>query len=305
MSIHQKDPLFNTALKSRREKRKFMLEFGSKLARQKRFVLFEDDKLAGALSLEIRKNSIFVYAVGLLDKFKRKGYGTYLMDFTEDFARDRKKEIVCFSVLLENNPAVSMYKKLNYKSMGVGLTLLRIFMWKLRDEIENKESNKHKLEFKLITNPDEIKVKNYEWWLNEISHFAGKEASIICDKDNLIEFDFKKEWFVYEIFTDNNSSGLMIIIPSNFFQTLLLFSDPKVTWNKEWLLSFIKNIYEDKIILQNFSQNKNVKRIELSKSSVLQLFLTHQHKNNIFNILGKDLAMHDVTEDRQIMFKKL
>ncbi|NHJ49199.1 MAG: GNAT family N-acetyltransferase, partial [Asgard group archaeon] len=196
MTIHQKDPLFSTALKSRREKLKFMIDFGSKLARQKRFSLYENGKLAGALSLEIRKKSIFVYAVGLLEEFKRKGYGTYLMSFTEKFARYKNKKFVCFSVLLENTPAISMYEKLDYKSMGVGLTLLRLFMWKMRDEIEKNEFQDNKIDFRSLKNPIEIREKNLEWWLREISHFAGKDASVIASKDKLIEFDFKKEWFV-------------------------------------------------------------------------------------------------------------
>jgi ribosomal protein S18 acetylase RimI-like enzyme len=307
MTIHQKDPLFSNALKTRRSKRKFMLDFGFKLAKQKRFVLYDNNQVAGALSLEIRRNSIFVYAVGLMEDFRRKGYGTYMMNFTEEFANKKNKKMVCFSVLLENTPAVSMYDKLGYSSMGVGFTLLRIFLWKLRPEIKNHQSDSVRISFRYLSNFQKTKAKSFYWWLEEIAAITNESIKLMADSDKLLEFDFKQEWSSYEIFTNDQPSGIFLVIPSNFFDTIILFSSPKLTWNKEWFYTFIQEIYDKKIIRSRLSPNvnKTSKQMELGKSSVLQIFLTHQHKDKIMTHLGEKFALHDETEDRQLLFKLL
>ena len=128
LKIHQEDPLFKKAQETKNSRRKFYCNFASKLARQSRFILLDKDKVVGSLSLEKRKHSFFVYAVGVVKEFRRKGYGTVLMNFTEEFARRKNKNFICFSVLLENKPAVDMYEKLKYHSQGVGLTLVRVFL---------------------------------------------------------------------------------------------------------------------------------------------------------------------------------
>ena len=307
IKIHQEDPIFKTAQKSFWSKFKFTLNFGSKLAKQNRFILLENNKIAGALSLEIRKKSIFVYAIGLLDDFKRKGYGTYLMNFTEKFAKQKKKEFVCFSVLVDNKPAIKLYEKLQYKSLGIGLTLLRLFMWKFNSELDITNLSNIQLSFKPLLKISEKQKKNFHWWFEEIKNFAGEKGYFLAKNDDLIEFNFKKHWLVYEIYTNNIPVGSLVIIPSNLFQTILLFSSPELTWNKEWFNNFIKVIYEQKLIVHKFSPITNTasKQIELSKASVLQVFLTHQHKDNLLKIIKKELATHDNTEDRQILYKSL
>ncbi len=302
LEIHQEDPIFKKAQESKKSQREFYINFASKLAKQSRFVLLENGKVAGCLSIEKRKHSYFVYAVGIVKEFRRKGYGTILMNFTENFARERNRNFVCFSVLLENEPAVKMYEKLNYHSQGVGLTLVRLFLWKLK--YEEKLDVKVNIAFRKLSHIKEIEKIAYFWWAKEIEAFAGKDAYMISTEDKILELEFNENWPVYEIKTNGESSGLLIIIPSDFFHTAVLFSDSNKTWSIQWFYSLLNCLMKQKIIPLKNATNKD-NSIKLEKSSVLQLFLTHQHKDNLLSKLDSNIALHDSTEDRQILFKKI
>ena len=227
------------------------------------------------------------------------------MQFTEQFAKKHKKDYVCFSVLLENKPAIVLYNKLNYKSLGIGLTLVRTFLWKLEDKIPSEHNLK--IGFRKIKNQKEVKEKTYHWWFEEIEAFAGKEACELAKKDSLLELDFKTEWPVYEIITDNIATGILAILPSALYQSIVLFSDPSRTWNQDWLLAFISTLQKQKLIALN--QNRKVtdssKQFRLNKSSILQFFLTQQHKDNMISSLGSSNLSHNSNEDRQILYKKI
>ncbi|MHA1504827.1 MAG: GNAT family N-acetyltransferase, partial [Candidatus Heimdallarchaeota archaeon] len=127
IQIHQNDPIFKRSRASAWKRFRFFSVLAIKIAKQKRFYLIIDDKITGALSIDIRDKSVFVYAVGLKEEYRRQGYGTYLMEYTETLAKKIGKQYVCFSVLLENVPAITMYSKMGYKSQGLGLTLIRFF----------------------------------------------------------------------------------------------------------------------------------------------------------------------------------
>ena len=304
MKIHEEDPIFKKAQESRKSKIKFYFNFASKLAKQSRFVLLENGKVAGSISLEKRKHSFFVYAVGVKKEFRRKGFGSILMKFTEDFAKKKNRHFICFSVLLENKPAVKMYEKLEYHSQGVGLTLVRLFLWKIKTAKQESEIS-DKISFRKLTKLNEIKKLAYFWWAKEIEALAGTEAMHVSLEDSILELDFNPEWPSFEIKTNDKPTGLMIIIPSDFFQTAVLFSDPQSTWRKKWFFDLLEFITKQKIVHTRNTGNMKSGNIKLEKSSVLQIFLTHQHKDNLISYLASDLLIHDSTEDRQILFKKM
>ena len=306
LEIHKKDPVFTKASESAWSKFNFSITFGWKLARQSRFILLENKSAAGALSLEKRNQSIFVYAVGILPEFRRKGYATELMKFTEDFARKKKRTFVSFSVLLENEPAIKMYEKLEYRSQGVGLTLIRFLLWKVNNELSQFES-KEKIRFRKMENSKEIKDKTYNWWYKEIEYSIGEEAMVLSKKDSLIDFEFKPEWAVYDILTEDISTGTLAIIPSGFFKTIVLFTDPVKTWKNKWHLNLIKELYDQNILQLTESENKQKKpnNHSVSNSSLLQIFLTNQHMIYIQNSFDEKAVIHDSAKDRQIYFKKI
>ncbi len=305
MQIHRKDPIFREASDSTWKSIKFFTNFTLKVLKQSKYHLIVDNKVAGALALEKKGNSIFVYAIGVKEEYRRQGYGSYLMQFTEQFAKKHNKAYVCFSVLLENKPAIAMYNKLDYKSLGIGLTLVRTFLWKLEDKMPSEHNLK--IGFRKIENQKEVKEKTYHWWTEEIEAFAGMEACELAKKDSLLELDLKAEWSVYEIITDNVASGVLAILPSDLFQSIVLFSDPSRTWNQDWSFAFISTLQIQKLIALN--QNRKVtdssKQFKLNNSSILQFFLTQQHKDNMIASLGSSNLSHNSNEDRQILYKKI
>ena len=302
--IHEKDPIFKKANNSFFSRLKFLLDFSWKILFQYKYILLENNAVAGALALDKKKHSIFIYAVGLLPQFRRKGYGTYLMNFTEEFAKQHKRNFVNFSVLLENTPAVSMYKKIGYQPLGLGLTLIRFFNNKLTKYNEPTSSdNLDKISFKQLVTVKEIDAKAKHWWGEEIEALAGSYSREISYKDDLLVFDFKKEWKIFEVFTNTEESGLIAILPSEVFLTLVIFSHPEKTWTLEWTELLLCTILKEQLIYSSITRNsQSTGLFSIETPPLIQIFLTYQHleplaaKNNSHFV-------HDPMEDRQIFFK--
>ena len=222
--IHQKDPIFKRASMNFRKKIRFFAGLSYKIAKQKRFHLKIDSEIVGALSLDIRDKSLFVYAVGLKKEYRKQGHGTYLMNYTEALAKELGKQYVCFSVLLENIPAITMYSKLGYKSQGLGLTLIRFFNKHLMDYTTNTE-----LTLNRLIKKKDITYKSTHWWLKEIEALSGKDGLILTYDDSLLDFDFKREWDIFEISTKGVSKGVIAILPTELFPTVVLFFHLDIT----------------------------------------------------------------------------
>jgi len=304
--IHKKDPLFKKALASIWSRLKFTLSFGFRLLRQDRFVLRVGNKIAGALALQRRKKSIFIYAIGVLPSFRRQGYGTMLMRFTEDFALKKNRQFVCFSVLLENQPAVNLYQKLGYHSQGIGLTLIRLLMKKFSTISEPMEKSDNAIRLEPITNPMKKKAKTFHWWNEEIATIS-RDARELCEVDKLLEFDFHPDWKVYAIISNEEEAGILINLTSSYLPTFVLFSSPTKTWTKQWFLIFLSLIVKQCASQQEeqATETSRGQKQRLFPPSLWQIFLTHQHKEHLMATFGKGFIIPDTTEDRQIYFKKL
>ena len=304
MLIHEEDPIFKVANETFCSKLKFRISFAINLAKQHKYILLEKNRVAGALSIEKKKFSIFIYAIGVLKEHRRKGFGTKLLLFTEDLARKFKKKFITFSVLLANKPAITMYEKNGYQSQGIGLTLIRVFIERM-----SKGDSESNISINISLQP--LKRKNrhaklFYWWLEEIEFFAGKEARILCESDSLLEFDFKSKWHFYEIFTENQSSGILVVIPSEFIQSMILFSNPTQTWNKVWLAKFLKELCRKTIIPIKLDRT-SVKESNSNKlnQTLIQIFVTQQHKESILKTNKEQLSLPSINEDRQIYFKNI
>ncbi|MHA1124233.1 MAG: GNAT family N-acetyltransferase [Candidatus Heimdallarchaeota archaeon] len=299
--IHQKDPIFKRAQKNKRKKMRFFADLSYKISKQKRFYLMLDDEIAGALSLDIRKKSVFVYAVGLKEKYRRQGYGTYLMSYTEELAKKIGKQYVCFSVLLENIPAITMYNKLGYKSQGLGLTLIRFFNKHLSGFTTDID-----MSLRRLTKIKDITHISTHWWLKEVEALSGNDGLILTQDDSLLDFDFKREWDIFEITTEGEPKGIVAILPTELFPTMVLFS-AKDTWKLDWLktlLLLVSGYIESRNVTKEIS-GKNNKKKNTYTNALTQIFLTHQHKDSLQKENKDKLFYHDITEDRQILYKKL
>lgn len=303
LAIHKEDPIFSQAMRSFWDKIKFSLNFGWKLFWQRKYVLLEEHQRAGALALEVRKQSIFVYAVGLLEPYRRKGYGTKMMKFTEDFARKKGKKFVCFSVLLQNYPAMALYKKLGYHSLGLGLTLIRYFLKNLTDNLPI--SDKQQINFKKLNKMRKIKQKALSWWVKEAEALCGEDIIELCFSDFQLLVDFKRNWSVYEIIADGETSGLVAILPSFKTLNILLFSHPS-TWNIEWTNSFLRKLLklnDENIPLTQFKTHSHPRADK--RYGFIQIFITHQHKDKLWTKGQTKRFTHDAHDDRQILFKRI
>ena len=302
IEIHKADPIFKKAQRNFNERLKFFLSFSYKLSKCSRYILLDNDKVVGALSLEKKKRSLFIYAIGLLEKYRRKGYGTILMRFAEFFAQKSQKDYITFSVLLENKPAVSLYEKLGYNSLGLGLTLIR-YLKTDEKESQSKLSKEYNFSFRLLKNNKSIDSKAKFWWIKEIEAIAGKEAAEICLIDELLDFDFKYTWDIYEIYYNEETIGIFSSLPSSLFPTIVLFSDPEKTWNIRWTEKFVEVFLN--LNLENMRRKKQGDLFSKKKTSFIQIFLTHQHRNSLKIEKEAIKLYYDTTEDRQVYFKKI
>jgi ribosomal protein S18 acetylase RimI-like enzyme len=307
IKIHIKDPIFRRAMATTWNKIKFYFSFGWKLLWQHRFAIYNKNDFVGALSIELRKHLTFIYAVGVLQEYRHQGYGTKLMSFAEDFTRDHNRDYVCFSVLLANKPALSLYKKLNYKSQGIGLTLIRFLRRVLVNSSAVDSEKQYDLSFRLITNRKKMRDKTHYWWAKEIEVYTGKELCELSQQDNLLSFDFKRNWRFFEILTDKKPSGIMAILPSDAIYSLIIFSDPDLTWNLNWTFQFLTDVLQKKLGKTNNFQtySQQIQSRALQKEAIINIFLTHQHKNALKKPHSKNIFIHESTEDRQIFYKKV
>lgn len=82
-------------------------------------------ELIGILWLKIRPKydesgtCVFVYYINIIEKYRRKGYGTKLMKFTEHVAKERGIKWIELSSLKFLTPAIAMYKKLGYNEISI------------------------------------------------------------------------------------------------------------------------------------------------------------------------------------------
>ena len=301
LKIHEMDPLFKKAQQNLKEKIKFFINFSFKLIPQYRFALTLNKKVIGALALEKKKKSVFIYAVGIKEEFRRKGFGTYLMNYSEDFALRKGREFVNFSVLLQNKPAIKLYEKLGYKSQGLGLTLVRYLE---RVAIKNAKTN-NQTNYHIILTPN-LNSKYYqkiakEWWLKEIAYSSGKDAAEICRIDKMLDFEIKSNWKNYEIKQDNEKIGYVAILPFDLFPTIVVFSNPEKTWNEDWTRNFLKLLTKK----AELDKKSNSSVLKARSVPIVQIFLTHQHKDALLKDATPNYFVSDTTEDRQILFKKL
>jgi ribosomal protein S18 acetylase RimI-like enzyme len=109
----------------------------------KNYFCYHNSILTGLLSLRTKKGSdAFIFGVAVLPEFRKKGLGKYMMDFSEKRAKETKKKFMALAVLNSNEPAVNLYKKLDYKFVGLGVTPISISI----DKITKSKSNSIELE---------------------------------------------------------------------------------------------------------------------------------------------------------------
>ncbi|MGV8141978.1 MAG: GNAT family N-acetyltransferase [Candidatus Woesearchaeota archaeon] len=78
------------------------------------FVAEENDKIAGAMYLEIHTTYIYLHTVIVDQKYKRKGIGSAMLRYTEAIAKKKKIDLIEMMVEENNNAMKKCVKKNRY-----------------------------------------------------------------------------------------------------------------------------------------------------------------------------------------------
>ena len=107
------------------------------------YFCYYNGKRAGVLALRTKKGTdAFIYGIAVLPEFRKKGLGKFMMDFSEKRAKETQKKFMALAVLSSNESAINLYKKTDYKFVGLGVTSISVPL----DKIAKSESNSIKLE---------------------------------------------------------------------------------------------------------------------------------------------------------------
>ncbi|WP_407389976.1 GNAT family N-acetyltransferase [Carnobacterium jeotgali] len=83
------------------------------------FFLLDNEEIVGYLKLNIgdaqteniAENALEIERIYILSNLKRKGYGTFLIEKAEQFAKQKNKKVIWLGVWEKNFSALSFYKK--------------------------------------------------------------------------------------------------------------------------------------------------------------------------------------------------
>ncbi|MGQ9507084.1 MAG: GNAT family N-acetyltransferase [Candidatus Bathycorpusculaceae bacterium] len=84
------------------------------------FVAEHEGKIVGYSRMHLYRwnNSAYITTVLVDAEHRRKGIGTHLLKFMENFARQRKARVLMFDTSTDNAPALQLYFKNGFKICG-------------------------------------------------------------------------------------------------------------------------------------------------------------------------------------------
>ncbi|MHA1222985.1 MAG: GNAT family N-acetyltransferase [Candidatus Heimdallarchaeaceae archaeon] len=136
------------------------------------YYCYLNKKRAGLLSLRTnRATEAFIYGIAVLPKYRRRGLGKFMMNFSEKRAKETNKTFMALAVLCNNEPAVNLYKKYGYKVLGEGVSFLSISV----NKISKTEKNTLKLE-QIKTYNEELKELFSDIILKQIGSASGNDG---------------------------------------------------------------------------------------------------------------------------------
>lgn len=78
----------------------------------------KDGEVAGYMGMHIVLDECYIANIAVKDKFRRQGIGQKLLSTAEKTAKERNCSFISLEVRVSNTPAISLYKKLGYASVG-------------------------------------------------------------------------------------------------------------------------------------------------------------------------------------------
>ncbi|MHA1200339.1 MAG: GNAT family N-acetyltransferase [Candidatus Heimdallarchaeaceae archaeon] len=257
------------------------------------YYCYYKDEQAGILSLRTKKGTdAFIYGIAVLPKFRKEGLGKFMMDFSESRAKETQKKYLALVVLGSNIPAVNLYKKMDYKIVGNGVTTISISL----DKVVKTTKNTIKLELvKDYTN--EIKEDFSDIFLSQVKTISQNDG-VDYNKENRIDAYHKdisknisKANYQFLQVSDNEENiGYLICRNKGTTKSCSIYLQTKVILTVE-LLS--KLAYQTKVRIE---ENDGFEELQF------RVFI-HQ-ADKIIEIQKSDF-IRDSTLDKYLMIKKI
>ena len=257
------------------------------------YFCYHNGKQAGLLSLRTKKgNEAYIFGIAVLPEFRKRGLGKYMMDFSEKRAKETKKKFTALAVLNSNEPAVNLYKKLDYKFVGLGMTPITISLSK----ITKSKSNPIKLETILVYT-DEFKNLFSDTVLSQIKTVSQNDGVEYVreyrindyHKDIAKNISKTKNRF-FQVLDNNEQIGFLFCRNKGTTNVCSVYLQSKTILTNE-LLSYLAEKLKDLI-----EDNENYEEL------VFRVFL-HQ-ADKLIDLQDSDFV-RDSTLDKSLMFKRI
>ncbi|MHA1827635.1 MAG: GNAT family N-acetyltransferase [Candidatus Heimdallarchaeaceae archaeon] len=257
------------------------------------YYCYLNKKRAGLLSLRTnRATEAFIYGIAVLPKYRRRGLGKFMMEFSEKRANETNKKFMSLAVLCNNEPAVNLYKEYGYKTLGEGVSFLSISV----DKILKTEKNTLKLEQVKMYN-EELKKFFSDIILQQIESVSGNDGIEYIKENRLdgyhtqiIRYINRGRFPLHRILSEENKT-LGFIFYRLAKETLICSLYLHVDICKTDFLSKLA----EKIKLE-INPRSNIKRFKLR---------VPLHVANKLLDLNKTSFIRDSSLDKFLMFKKI
>lgn len=82
------------------------------------FILIDGDKLLGFAGLWFNIDEAHIMNIAVKDEYRKNGFGTRLLKFLIEEAKEKRKACITLEVREDNMPAIALYEKLNFEKIG-------------------------------------------------------------------------------------------------------------------------------------------------------------------------------------------
>lgn len=256
------------------------------------YLCYLSGKRAGVLSLRTnRAAEAYIYAIAVNQKYRKKGLGKHMMNFSEERAKKLKKNFMALAVLWDNIPALELYEKYNYQPLGEGHTFIKIAVKDI------KQIGVYNLQLERVTVYNKSERKSFEnIFLQGIKEISGASGIDYMKRNRISGYhtQIKKNIDIsanrlFKILHDNSVVGYLFERESNKMKSVSVFSKVE-TWNLDFImdLSYL------------------VKRVLIKSKDVIELNIRLPlHEANKFENLELHNFKRDRLTEKLILFKKI
>ncbi len=257
------------------------------------YFCYHNGKRAGLLSLRTKKgNEAFIFGVAVLPEFRKRDLGKYMMDFSEERAKETKKKFIVLAVLKSNEPAINLYKKLDYKFVGLGMTPIAISL----DKITKSKSNSIELETILVYT-DEFKNLFSDTVLSHIKTVSQndgveyvRENRIDDYHKNIAKNISKAKYRFFQVLDNDEQIGFLFCRSKGTMKSCSVYLQSETILTSE-LLSYLAEKLED--LIEN---NENFEKLE---------FRVYMHQADKLVDLHDSDFVRDSALDKDLMLKRI